>query len=65
MYANICSPIEEIRLGRSVMAGNQELAVLSQTDLTCVEGLSLYVALRASKSQVCISSDKFVLFCYI
>lgn len=48
----VCSPIEEIRLGRSVMAGNQELAVMSQTDLTCIEGLSLYVALKAAKSQV-------------
>ncbi|VDK74556.1 unnamed protein product [Litomosoides sigmodontis] len=46
------SPIEEIRLGRSVMAGNQELAVLSQTDLTCIEGLSLHVALKAAKSQL-------------
>uniref|UniRef100_A0A8R1TPJ0 Rab3-GAP regulatory subunit N-terminal domain-containing protein n=1 Tax=Onchocerca volvulus TaxID=6282 RepID=A0A8R1TPJ0_ONCVO len=46
------SPIEEIRLGRSMMAGNQELAVLSQTDLTCIEGLSLYVALKTAKSQL-------------
>ncbi|EJD74601.1 hypothetical protein LOAG_18108 [Loa loa] len=46
------SPIEEIRLGKSVMAGNQELAVMSQTDLTCIEGLSLYVALKAAKSQL-------------
>ncbi|VBB25543.1 unnamed protein product [Acanthocheilonema viteae] len=46
------SPIEEIRLGRSVMAGNQELAVLSQTELTCIEGLSLYVALKTAKSQL-------------
>lgn len=46
------SPIEEIRLGKSVMAGNQELCVLSQNDLTCVEGLSLYVALKAAKTQL-------------
>ncbi|MCP9257834.1 BMA-RBG-2 [Dirofilaria immitis] len=46
------SPIEEIRLGRSVMAGNQELAVLSQNDLTCIEGLSLYVALKTAKNQL-------------
>lgn len=35
-----------------MMAGNQELTVLSQTDLTCIEGLSLHVALKAAKSQV-------------
>ncbi|VDN01140.1 unnamed protein product [Thelazia callipaeda] len=46
------SPIEEIRFGESVMAGNQELAILSQTDLTCIEGLSLYVALKAAKNQL-------------
>uniref|UniRef100_A0A1I8F0T7 Rab3-GAP regulatory subunit N-terminal domain-containing protein n=1 Tax=Wuchereria bancrofti TaxID=6293 RepID=A0A1I8F0T7_WUCBA len=46
------SPIEEIRLGRSVMAGNQELTILSQTDLTCIEALSLYAALKAAKNQL-------------
>uniref|UniRef100_A0A915PKK6 Rab3-GAP regulatory subunit N-terminal domain-containing protein n=1 Tax=Setaria digitata TaxID=48799 RepID=A0A915PKK6_9BILA len=52
------SPIEEIRLGRSVMAGNQELAVLSQTDLTCIEGLSLYVALKAAKTSAKLNIEK-------
>ncbi|VDK38986.1 unnamed protein product [Gongylonema pulchrum] len=47
-----CSAIEEIRLGRSLMAGDQEVAVLSQTDLTCIEGLSLFIALRTAKSQL-------------
>uniref|UniRef100_A0A915B189 Rab3 GTPase-activating protein regulatory subunit n=1 Tax=Parascaris univalens TaxID=6257 RepID=A0A915B189_PARUN len=45
-------PIDAIRLGRSIKPGNQELAILSAGKITVVEGLSLFVALKAAKSQV-------------
>ncbi|VDK43018.1 unnamed protein product [Anisakis simplex] len=45
-------PIDAIRLGRSIKAGNQELTILADKRITVIEGLSLFVALKASKSQV-------------
>ncbi|VDM49009.1 unnamed protein product [Toxocara canis] len=45
-------PIDAVRLGRSIKAGNQELSILSAGRVTVIEGLSLFVALKAAKNQV-------------
>uniref|UniRef100_A0A0N5AXC0 RAB3GAP2_N domain-containing protein n=1 Tax=Syphacia muris TaxID=451379 RepID=A0A0N5AXC0_9BILA len=51
------NPIDNVRFGKSVLPGEQELVVLAVDRMTIVDGLSLHVALKTAKIQIARGED--------